>query len=108
MRTMKASTRRSLIGGTVIALLTVACPFAPDALASKPSRPKPPAVSAPSVGHAGRWFTDNNGRVLIFHGAEAAGSSPGSEASLDPESDSAAFEGAGFNILHLMTNWATM
>ena len=55
------------------------------------------------VSHVGRWFTDRQGRVLVFHGAEVD-----SVEHIEAGKDSAIFEGAGFNMLHLMTNWAAM
>src|SRR2546423_7793980 len=40
--------------------------LAPTVFAS--TAPAASGSSAPRIGHAGRWFVDAQGRVLIFHG----------------------------------------
>ena len=57
-----------------------------------------------TVSHVGRWFTDEQGRVLIFHGGvvDLCGNS---NAPFDLASDPASLESAGFNSIKIGVAW---
>src|SRR3989442_85313 len=60
----------------------------------------PIATHAADVSHVGRWFTDEAGRVLIFHGAVIRDIT-----ALDLVTDPASLESVGFNSVKINPGW---
>jgi endoglycosylceramidase len=75
----------------------------------------PVALAAPTgptlpLGHAGRWMTDANGRVVVLHGLNQVYKVPPYEPSADGfgDDDAAFLAGNGFNAMRLGVIWAAV
>jgi endoglycosylceramidase len=75
----------------------------------------PPAAAAPTgptlpLGHAGRWMTDADGRVVVLHGLNQVYKVPPYEPSADGfgDDDAAFLQANGFNAMRLGVIWAAV
>src|ERR1700731_2415004 len=75
--------------------------------------PPPTALAAPTgptlpLGHAGRWMTDADGRVVILHGLNQVYKVPPYEPSADGfgDDDAGFLEANGFNAMRVGVIWA--
>jgi endoglycosylceramidase len=75
----------------------------------------PAALAAPTgptlpLGHAGRWMTDADGRVVVLHGLNQVYKVPPYEPSADGfgDDDAAFLAGNGFNAMRLGVIWAAV
>src|SRR3954463_11572610 len=62
----------------------------------------PRSAAVGTVGHEGRWFTDAQGRVLIFHGADI------DLTAFDASKDPALMQSLGFNSVKIYVPGASI
>ncbi len=103
---MPVRAARLLAAGLLIAALTT------DATSALTPTPAHAASAGPTLplGHAGRWMTDSDGRVVVLHGLNQVYKVPPYEPSADGfGDDDAAFLAAnGFNAMRLGVIWAAV
>ncbi len=103
---MRIRAARLLAAGLLIAALTT------DATSALAPTPAHAALAGPTLplGHAGRWMTDSDGRVVVLHGLNQVYKVPPYEPSADGfGDDDAAFLAAnGFNAMRLGVIWAAV
>jgi endoglycosylceramidase len=92
--------------GLLIAALTTdaSSVVAPPAALAAPTGPTLP------LGHAGRWMTDADGRVVVLHGLNQVYKVPPYEPSADGfgDDDAAFLQANGFNAMRLGVIWAAV
>jgi endoglycosylceramidase len=106
---MSRSAGRAPIAGLLCALLAASLLAAGTGARA---RDVPSAAAAPLalLGHAGRWITDGQGRVVILHGFNlVAKSAPYYPASIGyDEDDAAVLQDEGFNVMRLGVIYAAL
>jgi endoglycosylceramidase len=97
---------RLVAAGLLIAALATdaSSVVAPPAALAAPTGPTLP------LGHAGRWVTDADGRVVVLHGLNQVYKVPPYEPSADGfgDDDAAFLAGNGFNAMRLGVIWAAV
>jgi endoglycosylceramidase len=86
------------------ALRRILCALTGAALLAVPSS----AHAGPALGHAGRWFTDDQGRVLMPHGVAVMDFGPAHlpEAVGFGDDDAAFLAAHGFDVVRVGFNWS--
>ncbi|MEO6629844.1 MAG: cellulase family glycosylhydrolase, partial [Aquihabitans sp.] len=101
------ATVRAKLRGAVVAAIAIALVSMGTATEARPQAPV--AVPGP-VGHQGRWLTDDQGRVVYFHGVNMVAKMPGqTPADMGFNDDDGAFLAAnGFDVVRLGTTAASL
>jgi endoglycosylceramidase len=106
MRIRPRLVARLVAAGLLIAALTTdaSSVVAPPAALAAPTGPTLP------LGHAGRWMTEADGRVVVLHGLNQVYKVPPYEPSADGfgDDDAAFLAGNGFNAMRLGVIWAAV
>jgi endoglycosylceramidase len=106
MRIRPRLVARLVAAGLLIAALATdaSSVVAPPAALAAPTGPTLP------LGHAGRWVTDADGRVVVLHGLNQVYKVPPYEPSADGfgDDDAAFLAGNGFNAMRLGVIWAAV
>jgi endoglycosylceramidase len=105
---MSRSAGRPPIAGLLCALLAAALLAA--GTGARAGDPRAAAAPLALLGHAGRWITDGQGRVVILHGFNVvAKSAPYYPASIGYDEDDAAFlQDEGFNVMRVGVIYAAL